>query len=484
MKGIAITDIFVDALVGYGVSDHETKRLVSSTGAIAQADRAGDQLFASLAAGYDLRVREMLLAPYMRFDYAGNTLDQSTESGAGTESLTYLEETFSTFQLAMGMRVESTHPMRFGWIQPRASVEYRRDLEGASTTTLRYADEPTGLRFSVAPASIERDALHFGIGSGFVFRRGARLDVDYEVQLLSSLESSQALRFLLTKEFDGAPTAMPAAPSRPFKPPIRIEAGYSWDDNLNRAREADKLYDHVYSLNVGQGTAFPLSRHSRLVARWFLEGVKLHTHLELDRVSGGAHGEVQYRPSGAFGAPTFGLFARAARDEYDSGSRDGYRYSFGVNARKSLTDRIGMFAAVARNARNANAAVFDGHDYSARVHFDYSLGRSGALYLGGEYREGDSVSSTNAPLTADSMPDDAYDGRSLFASSYEARTRLFTLGYNWPLGRRDSIDLSWTRAYAEPTGGQSFLAAGPYGGAGASRSYIANRYSLFYLMRF
>lgn len=477
-------DVFVDTLIGYGVTSLDTHRFVPSSGTFANAERDGDQLFASLAAGYEFRMHGALVSPFLRFDYAHDRLDRATETGAGTASLTYLQQSFPTFQLAMGLRAESAHRTRFGWVEPRAFVEYRHDFEDGRPANLVYADQPSGPVFSVAPSAIERDTMHVGLGTDIVFRQGMRLGVDYEIQLLSSLESSQTLRFRLLKEFGGVrATPPPTAPSL-FENPVTVKARYTWDDNLNRTRTADKLYDHIYSLNVGQQMIFPLTTNSRLVARWFIDAVKLHTYSGLDHLSGGVQAMVRYRPSRALGAPTFGLFARAVLDGYDSGARDGYRYSVGVDLRTPLTDRINLFAALTHNARNANAQVFDGHHIAGQLRLNYSLRRAGTLYASGEFREGDSVSSASAPLTANSMADDAYDGRTLFASRYDARTALMTFGYSLPLGKRDSLDFSWTRAHAEPTGGQSFLAAGPYGGAGGSRSYTVNRYSIFYLLRF
>jgi outer membrane autotransporter protein len=133
-------EIFIDALVGYGVTNLDTQRFVSSTGTFALADRDGDQIFASLAAGYDFHVDEVLLSPYARLDYAYDTLDEATETGAGTDSLTYLEQSFSTFQLAIRMRGESRHAMRFGWVEPRGFIEYQHNFEGDRPATLVYAD--------------------------------------------------------------------------------------------------------------------------------------------------------------------------------------------------------------------------------------------------------------------------------------------------------------------------------------------------------
>ena len=52
-----------------------------------------------------------------------------------------------------------------------------------------------------------------------------------------------------------------------------------------------------------------------------------------------------------------------------------------------------------------------------------------------------------------------------------------TLGYNWPLGARDSIDFSWRRVQADAAQEPSFDFSGPL-------NYIDNQYSIVYLMRF
>jgi hypothetical protein len=159
--------------------------------------------------------------------------------------------------------------------------------------------------------------------------------------------------------------------------------------------------------------------------------------------------------------------------------RSGQRYSVGANMRQSLTDRIHLFAALAANSRNAESAVFDGRDYAGRFNLDYAVDREGTLYLGGEYRRGDTV--TSAPdlpayeaIAKVDAPDDAFADRGLVAYRYEAKTVLWTLGYNRRLGPNDSIDLWWRRAESTPT------ATGPLG----TSRYSANQYSISYLIRF
>jgi hypothetical protein len=104
------------------------------------------------------------------------------------------------------------------------------------------------------------------------------------------------------------------------------------------------------------------------------------------------------------------------------------------------------------------------------------------VYLTGEFRRGDTVSSggaslVNADLAEVFAPDDAFADQGFFAYRFEARTFISTLGYNFPLGPRDSLDFSWRRAQAQPLGKPSFDWSG-------SLRYIDNQYAIVYLMRF
>lgn len=477
---------FIDGLIGYGDLKHDTDRYVASVDDFARADRKSDQIFASLAAGYEFRRNGVLLSPYGRLDLALDRFKQATETGAGLNALTYFDQDVKTLQLALGLRAESRHMTNFGWAMPRLRVEFKHELEGEEAAAISYADQFAGPRYLVTPIGMKRSALVLGVGSDFYFRGGLRLGVDYQLQTSFGPDRGHAVRFWLAKELDGkgAP-ALGLSAANLFENPVRVEAGIMWDDNVTRARETvDKLSDHIYLLGVSKSTILPITDYTRFILRGFADGEKPYRYDGLDRISGGAYGELQHRPSEDFGAPTFGLFARLLAEDYHSELRGGYRYSFGVNTRAAVTDRIEAFGALARNIRNAEHAVFDVRDYSARLNLDYSLGRSGTLYLGGEYRRGDTVSNApftlqNADIAESFVPDDAFGRGNLFAYRFKAKTLIWTLGYNLPLGPRDSIDLSWRRAESKPTSSGS----GIYGSVGDAR-YIVNQLSLVYLMRF
>jgi uncharacterized protein with beta-barrel porin domain len=477
---------FIDALIGYGDLKHDTDRYVAAVDDFARANRKSDQIFASIAAGYEFRKDGMLLSPYGRIDYALDRLKPATETGAGPNALTYFDQDVRTLQLALGLRAESRHAMNFGWVLPRLRLEVKHDFQGEDAATIAYADQFSGPHYSVMPTGMKRNALLLGVGSDFLFRGGLRLGIDYQLQTAFGPDRSHAVRLWLAKDLDGKGAPMPAYSSaKLFDDPVRVEAGVMWDDNLTRAREtADKLSDHIYLLGVSKTTFVPITDYTRLIVRGFLDGEKPYRYDGLDRVSGGVYGELQHRTSENFGAPTFGVFARALAEDYHSELRGGYRYSLGLNLRQALTDRIDAFGAIARNVRDAEHAVFDTHDYSARLNLDWSLAGRSTVYVGGEYRRGDTVST--GPFSAQSIDiaesfaqDDGFRRGTLFAYRFEAKTFIWTLGYNFPLGPRDSIDFSWRRAESKPTSSGS----GIYGNVGDAR-YTANQVSLVYLMRF
>ena len=475
---------YIDGLAGYGVIDYDSVRFVPAAGAFARADRRGSQWFGSLAAGYEHRQDGLLLSPYGRIDFGTDQLKQATETGVGLFALTYDTQRLQTLNLALGLRAESTHRTNFGWAMPRLRFEYKHNVGNDATAVIGYADQPAGPRFGVPGASSSRNAILVGLGTDFILRDGLKLGIDYQVLRSFGGDRGQGLRLWLSKDFDSKGLPNLAEFSLPGEP-VRIDASVLWDDNLNRARFAfEKISDRTYSLTASKRAIFPLGTQSRLLATGFVSGDKAFTYSGLDRVAGGAQGELQYRTSAQFDALTFGLTARAAYEEFSSDIRSGARYSFGVNVRQSLTDRIDVFAAITRNLRDARSTAFDTNDTAARFNLDYVVGQYGSLYMGGEYRRGDQVTSVPTSLNFVAFakafaPDDAYGAPGIQAYRFDARTTIWNVGYNYALGPRESIDISWRQAVATPT---QFVTNPLYPTSGLS--YRANQISLAYLLRF
>ena len=475
-------NLFIDGLMGYGKLDLDSDRYVETIDQFATGRRRGNQFFGSVSAGIEHRHEGLLLSPYGRFDFTVDQLKASTESGAGQYALSYAEQKQHTSSLAVGVRVESEHETEMGMVRPRVRAEYRRQFESDNDASVSYADLFNGPEYSITRAGTSRNALMLGIGADWLWRTGTKLGVDYQVQRATGMSNGQGIRVLVSQDLDGK--GFPAWRFNPtmFEKPLSLDAGYSYDDNVTRGRlDNDKRGDSIFSLGIGQERTYPIGTNVRAVVTPLITGEKFRRYAGLGRFSGGVQGELQYRGSSAFDAITYGLRGTAVYDYYESRLRTGPRYFLGVNARRSFTDKIDLFAEVGTTARYGRSDVFQLRDYGGKFNIDYSLGKNGVFYFTGEYRRGDTFSSgfpslVNSALAEVFVTDDAFDG-DLVAYRIEARTVLGTLGYNRPLGPRDSLDFSWRRVQSTPTSKPGFDYSG-------SLRYNENQYSIVYLMRF
>ncbi|MCY7389745.1 MAG: hypothetical protein LH481_17095, partial [Burkholderiales bacterium] len=242
-----------------------------------------------------------------------------------------------------------------------------------------------------------------------------------------------------------------------------------------------KLPDRIYSVNASKSEIFPFNENIRAIVTGSLGGEKFDNYYRLSRAMVGLQGEVLYRPSADFDAPTLSAFVQSTAERYQSSLRNGYRYSVGVSIRQPLTDRISLFGALTHNERYGKSAVFNNRFNAVRLNVDYTFSATETIYLTGEYRRGQIVSTglpslENIEVADLFVQDDAYIGGQFFSYRFDGRTVLSTLGYNLGLGPRHSLDLSWRRAQSTPSYRPSF--------ATSPTSYIADQYSLVYLIRF
>jgi hypothetical protein len=263
---------------------------------------------------------------------------------------------------------------------------------------------------------------------------------------------------------------------------IRVDAGFMFDDNVTRAKESSDIRsDHAYSADLSKVFIFPGTEHTRTLLTGLLGGEKFVHYSGLSHAFGGVQGEFQYRSSAGFDAPTFAVFARAFAEQYESQLRDGSRYSAGVSMRQPVTDRIQLFGALAHDERKGYSDVFDTKDNAFRLNLDYTVTRSGTLYLTGEYRRGDIVADGQPALELIDIAkvfaaDDAFPGEQLYCYRFDGTTAIATLGYNIGFSSRHSLDISWRRIESTPDQRPSY--------ATSPSSYVANQYSIVYLVNF
>ena len=289
--------------------------------------------------------------------------------------------------------------------------------------------------------------------------------------------SSRAIYLLLMVFLCGG-VAHAAVPEFSKNIGIRANLGVMFDNNVTRAQYAeDQLSDLSYSANLSMPFNFSLTDHTRLVLTGFVGAEKFAQYTGLSRTSGGFQGELQYRSSGEFTAPTFAIFARTSVEQYQSTMRDGSRNSFGVSMQFPLTDRIQTYAAVAYSRRKADSNVFNIGDASARLGFDYALSASNSLYLSGELHSGDIVTTRSAYAALYNVAnayaaDDAFPGLQRYSYRVEGTTVQTTLGYNLGISASQSLDFSWRL-------NRVAAAMKKYNG-----SYAANQFFIVYLVSF
>ena len=474
------SDLYLDGLLGYGTLDFDIERYDVVGDVIAESSRDGSQQFASVTLAYDWSDDDVDLWPYARIDLSNTTLDSTSESGAGSLNLAYEEEDYDSSRISFGLLAEAPHVTSYGWVVPRVRLEVQLEDEGNSDADVSYDAVTGGTTFTVTPEEADDNKILLGIGSDFNLRNGLQINAEYTGLFSSDNENHQALNFNLSGNLDGGYTPSLTALHRSGVP-IQVEAGFRHDDNINRsAEEHDEQSEQVFNAIVSTIRLYQLSDYSRFRVRSSLGLEDAQEHQGLDNISLGVRGEWQYRGSGHYSAPTYGVFGRVGYQEYDSDLRTGARYSAGINLKKPFNDRLILFSALEQRVREGDDEVFETDHTSFRALLNMSTGGNGTVRFGGEFREGDIVSSAAgsgnlSEIATAQVEDDAYFNEDFTAYRFDGESTIWTLGYNHSLGPYDSVDFAIQSVVSEATDSDA---------DSSETDYESQRISMFYLMSF
>jgi outer membrane autotransporter protein len=474
------SDLHIDGVLGLGSLDFDVKRYDVVSDAIAESSRDGSQLFASLSMAYDWSNNDVTLWPYARVDLSNTTLDSVTESGAGNYNLAYDEESYDSNRLSFGLLAEAPHVTNFGWVTPRVRLELQIEDEGDRDADVSYASVTGGQTFTINSQEVDDNKVLLGIGSDFNLRNGVQISAEYVGLFSSGDENNQSLNFTVSNDFETSRAPTFASLLRRGIP-MQIEAGYRHDDNVNRSAEDNDVQSElVFNTVVSTTSSYRLSNNTRFKLRSSLGFEDAQAHHGLDNISVGMQGDWQYRESGQFGAPTYGLFARLGYEHFDSDLRSGTQYAAGANMRKAFTDRLTLFTALEHRVHDGDDKVFQNDHTGIRAMLNISTGDNGAFRFGGELREGDIVSSAAgsgnlSQISTALVEDDAYFNEDYFAYRFDGRSTIWTLGYNHALGPRDSLDFALQAVDSEATDADA---------NGSETDYKSQRISVSYLISF
>jgi uncharacterized protein YhjY with autotransporter beta-barrel domain len=194
--------VFVDALLGYGVLNFDSKRYITATGDMATGSRDGKQLFGSIATGLEFYRADWMWSPYARLEFSQAKLDAYTENGPATHALKYFDQTARSSKAVLGARAEGKMAVRWGYIMPQVRVEYARSFDEQNEAGLAYADlADQGPAYTLRGRAMDIGRWTVGLGGRLLLRSGTELGVEYTTNIDQSNAYVGSLRLGLRVPF-------------------------------------------------------------------------------------------------------------------------------------------------------------------------------------------------------------------------------------------------------------------------------------------
>jgi hypothetical protein len=236
---------------------------------------------------------------------------------------------------------------------------------------------------------------------------------------------------------------------------LDVQAGLLFDSNLPRAQlDRDIKSDTALQASLAWGRFVPLANGLTLRATLDAAG-ELYAHYgALDNVAVGTSLGLRRKFGLGALAPWIGASASAARLEYRSALRDGWRYELGFNAGKRLAAPWTVEAGYRYDHRTADkevavvpgisGAVFDLQSHRVELKSEYALTDRIALAAGYDVRRGDIASTTlrnfNIFTHSDAIALDPAFGAETVGYRIQAVTRAYRLGVGYALGSANSVN--------------------------------------------
>ena len=192
---------YLDGLLGYQRISFDLRRYVTPTDGFVFGQRYGDQWFASVSTGADIRRGTVTWNPYLRLDLARATLDGYTETGDAIYALRYGAMDVDTSTGNLGLRVDSVVPTTWGAFSPMFRVEYQRDFHDRANASLQYADLVGGPVYRLEGTEYDDSRWVLGMGARFDLSNHWSFGLEYRGQVGSSGESDNGVLLNVQKSY-------------------------------------------------------------------------------------------------------------------------------------------------------------------------------------------------------------------------------------------------------------------------------------------
>ena len=195
-------DTFVDASLGFSQMHIDTDRDV--TGGKNAGDRDGQQIYgsASYTMKPDVNLQKNINVNYFsRLDLGYTFLDNYTESGLGTTSLSYAEDHITNGSLSIGSKINKTYINDKGLFVPFANVELGGSIVRNGISEAYYNSNPSTI--SNYKSSADGTNIHTNLGLGFKANLNNSWNMDLKLNQYNNNnnESAQSLSAMFNVHF-------------------------------------------------------------------------------------------------------------------------------------------------------------------------------------------------------------------------------------------------------------------------------------------
>ncbi len=176
---------YLDAALGYGRHQYDTKRFVSLVNASLTGSHDADQYLAKIGGGYPMQVGKVTITPmasltYVKLDQNGYAEKDPSNSGA---ALSVGSVNTDSFRSGLGAKISA--PLSEGKVKTTADARLMWNHEFADTSQDVAARFAGGTSFTTNGMNQARDSANIGLGVNFMAENHQNLSVSYDAEIKS-----------------------------------------------------------------------------------------------------------------------------------------------------------------------------------------------------------------------------------------------------------------------------------------------------------
>ena len=177
--GVDFDNFFLRNLVGFVWNDYKTNRQIPSAGVRAEANFAGQTYIARSEIGTNAKLQNnFVLSPSFMVTAAHNTLQDYSESGAGSLSLAVRNNSSNFFELRGGTSLSNKFCFKDHVVIPEISASYGYDLaHSRQKTSANFVGQTSS--FDSTGANIARGSVKLGTGARVYGSEDLFFDANY-----------------------------------------------------------------------------------------------------------------------------------------------------------------------------------------------------------------------------------------------------------------------------------------------------------------